>query len=90
MEHNPPGRPSDQDLRWLYLDERLSAREIGRRFGVSKTSVVRWLTVAGIDRREANRGMGNRGVEAPGAADLERLVHIEHRSYREIGEQYGV
>lgn len=44
----------------------------------------------GIERRPANRGLLNRGIVELTADDLRRLVHEEHRSYREIGAMFGV
>lgn len=83
-------RPDSESLRSLYVEERKTTREIGALCGVSKTQVVRWLKAEGIDRRAANRGLLNRGIPEPTADDLRRLVHVEHRSYREVAALFGV
>ena len=77
-------RPDSQSLRRLYIEERKTTREIGSLCGVSKTHVLRWLKAEGIERRAANRGLTNRGIQEPTADDLRRMVQAEHRSYREI------
>lgn len=83
-------RPGSESLRRLYIEERKTTREIGALCGVSKTHVLRWLKAEGIERRPANRGLLNRGIAEPAADDLRRMVHVEHRSYREIAAMFGV
>jgi len=83
-------RPSDAELRRLYVDQRLSAETISKRCDVEKITVLRWLRAAGIKRRPGGNGLANRGIPAPTADDLQRLVHVEHLSYEAIGERYGV
>lgn len=83
--------PPDSDtLRRLYVDERKTTYEIGATYGVNRVSVTRWLKKLGISVRPGGRGLANRGVPPPTAKDLQRLVHDEHRSYREIAACYGV
>lgn len=43
--------PAEAELRSLYLDERLSMRQIGERCGVSVVTVQRWLGRIGVARR---------------------------------------
>lgn len=83
-------RPTAEELRELYLVQRKTTREIGTRYGVRHTSVRRWLKHHGIETRPAGRGLANRGTAAPAAEELHRLVHVEHLSYRDIGDRYGV
>jgi hypothetical protein len=77
-------------LRALYIDQRMTTRDIGRRFGVRHITIRRWLAAHGIPRRSADRGLANRGIDPPTRADLQRMVHDEHLSYRAIAGRYGV
>lgn len=83
-------RPDTDALTRLYLDERRTTYEIGALYGVSRVSVTRWLKRAGIPVRMGGRGLVSRGVTEPTADDLRRMVHVEHRSYREIAAMFGV
>jgi transposase len=83
-------RPTAAQLRDLYVRQRMSTRQIAALYGVQKTSVGRWLTHHQIDLRAATRGLANRGVTAPSRAELHQLVHVDHLSYREIAERFGV
>lgn len=52
-------RPTKEELFLMYIDNKLSAREIGERYNVSKTSVFRWLKKNNIEIRtsgESNKG----------------------------------
>ena len=84
-----PNRPNPTELRRLYLDERMPAQRIADMAGVEKITALRWLKAAGIERRPA-RGLANRGVTEPTAEELRDLVHVQHLSYREIAERFGV
>lgn len=86
----PHVRPDIETVRRLYETERLTTRQIGSMFGVSKTEVLRWLQFYNISRRAANSGLLNRGLPEPTKEDLERLVHQEHKGYRYIAQIYGV
>jgi len=83
-------RPSNIELRRLYIDERLSAEKIAKRCDVQKITVLRWLKAAGVERRPTSNGLANRGIVAPTADELHNLVHVEHLSYEAIAERYGV
>lgn len=83
-------RPDPTELRKLYIDDRMTTRQLGEHYGVSHMSIKRWLREFGIPRRSADRGLRNRGIEAPTAAELNDLVHVQHLSYADIGERYGV
>lgn len=65
-------------------------RQIGLVYEVSKTSVRRWLAFYEIPCRTADRGLLNRGIPEPTAAQLHGLVHNQHLGYREIADMYGV
>jgi DNA invertase Pin-like site-specific DNA recombinase len=81
--------PGSSELRALYIDRRMTARQIADQYGVRHISVLRWLASHGIEVRPS-RGLANRGVEAPTRDELYRLVHVEHLGYRKIAERYGV
>lgn len=44
-------KPDDASLRSLYVDQKLTYDEIASRYGVTKTTVSRWLRAAGISAR---------------------------------------
>jgi hypothetical protein len=81
-------RPPMADLVRLYDTQRLTTRQIGCAYGVSKASVVRWLKRYGILLRPAT-GLANKGIDAPSATHLRTLVHVQHLSYAEIADRYG-
>src|SRR6266567_1161901 len=83
-------KPDFNTLQHLYETERLTTRQIGSQFGVSKTQVLRWLKSYNISPRDAHNGLLNRGITEPTKAELEHLVQIEHKGYREIAKIYGV
>lgn len=83
-------KPSRETLHDLYENQRLTTRQIGAQLGVSKTQVVRWMKSYEMDRRVATNGLENRGIEAPTAAELEWMVHVEHLGYQKIADRYGV
>lgn len=82
-------RPSDEELRRLYVDQGLTAQAIGDRCRVEKITALRWLKAAGIERRPAS-GLARRGVTPPTREELVDLVHVQHLGYRRIAERYGV
>ncbi len=83
-------KPAASELRNLYWGQRLSTHTIAKQFGVSHTTVKRWLRSYQIERRPSGRGLANRGIAPPTRDDLHRLIHEEHRTYREIAACYGV
>lgn len=83
-------RPDSETLRKLYLDDMLTTRGIAPMFGVDRVTVGRWLDAYGIPKRPSGRGLANRGIEAPSAGDLERLLHIEHIGYDGVAALYDV
>jgi hypothetical protein len=84
------GVPKESVLRDLYERQRLTTRVIGERYGVRHITIRRWLTSYGIALRAPGRGLAHRGLPEPNRDDLHRLVHVEHRPYREIAAMYGV
>jgi len=80
--HRPP---TPAQLRRRYLADGLSIGQLAARYGVSASTVRRWLKDAGIPRRPA----GGRS-RAPSREELYRLYQAEGLSTTQIGERYGV
>lgn len=83
-------RPTDNDLRRLYVDEGWTAQRIADLAGVRKITALRWLRAAGVERRPAGIGLVARGIEPPTAEELRRMIHEEHLGYDGVAERYGV
>lgn len=83
-------RPTPDALRRLYVDERMTSREIAASLGVEKITVLRWLKAAGVERRASGRGLANRGITPPTAEELRRMIHEDHIGLRGVAEKYGV
>lgn len=90
MAARSPNRPSDDELRRLYVDERLSSVAIAEQCQVEKITVLRWLRAAGIERRPAGTGLAARGLARPTAEDLQRMLHEEHLGLVGVATRYGV
>lgn len=56
---------SAEELRRLYWDERLTMREIGERFGVSRQRIHQKMEALGIPRRSAREAAAKRYKERP-------------------------
>lgn len=78
-------RPDNDTLVRLYVDEQLSADVIGRRYGVHRSTVTRWLQAAGVARRPAGRPA--RHSRPP---DAELLDAARRTSQARIAARYGV
>lgn len=78
----------DDELERVYLDERVDADEIGRRYGVPTWTVRQRLRAAGI--RRPNGTLPGGDVPMPGREVLLRLYETEHRTLADIGARYGV
>ena len=90
VEHRGKTAPTCDELKKLYLEDALTTRQIGEMYGVSKTSVLRWLKRFDIQKRTPSAGLENRGVTAPTKAELEHMVWTQHLSYPAIAGKYGV
>jgi DNA-binding transcriptional ArsR family regulator len=64
--------------------------EIAERLAVSSTLVGQWLQQCNIDARPSGSGLDARGIVAPTAEELQRMVHEEYLSYAQIAERFGV
>ena len=82
--------PPRDTLATMYEGERLSATKIGEHFGVSNTTVAKWLTQYGIAMRPAGTGLAARGIEPPTCEELARMIHTDRLTYAQIAVQYGV
>jgi transposase len=80
--HRPP---TPAELRRRYVADGLSTGQLARRYGVSATTVARWLEDAGISRRPPGRRS-----RAPAREELCRLYQAEGLSTAQIGARYGV
>lgn len=77
--------PSPAELGRRYVDGGLSIGQLAARYGVSATTVRRWLQDAGVSRRRP----GGRS-QAPSREELCQLYQAEGLSTTQIGERYGV
>lgn len=50
LEHRL-GRPLDEVLRELYVDQGMTTKQVGAALGVSNASVSRWMAILGIEAR---------------------------------------
>ncbi len=87
--NRPHARPTADDLEAMYARDGMTAQAIADQYGVAKISALRWLKSAGIERR-ASGGLARRGGAMPTRNELDRMIHVEHLSYREIAGRYGV
>jgi transposase len=77
--------PADTELRRWYHDEGLTTAQLAARYGVSATTVRRWLNNAGIARRAAGRGS-----RAPSGEELRHLYQDQGLSSTQIAQRHGV
>src|SRR5258708_5931647 len=83
-------KPTLSELESLYKAEHLTTRQIGKRFGVSKTQVLRWMKSYGIEPRMTNNAPLYRGEFEHPREELVQLIEGEHVGYREIALKYNV
>lgn len=82
--------PPKEDLENLYVEQRLTTREISNLYGVSRKPVERWLRNYGIPLRLPGIGLIAQGKEKPTPEQLRKLVYEDGLTYQEIGNQFGV
>ena len=82
--------PPENELRNLYEAQRLTAEQVGERFGVSRGLVLQWLRRYGIQARPSGTGLAQRGIEPPTCEELTRMIHTDRLTYAQIAVQYGV
>lgn len=83
-------RPDPEQLHDMYVNQRMSSHRIAELCSVSHTTVKRWLRAAQVPMRPIGNGLASRGLPEPTAEDLQRMVHVEHLSYRAIAARLGV
>lgn len=91
LEWSSPKTPpvSEEDLRRLYHDERLSLGAIGDMFGVYPTGVQRWMDYYGIPRRTLSEArMGNTIRKDMSPRALERWSKRQREAQR--GKKHSV
>lgn len=82
-------KPTRDELDAMYTIEKLTCRQIATRTGFSPSAIKKWLKEYGIERR-SGVGLAYHGKEIPTREKLYNLIHVERKSYREIGEIYGI
>ena len=82
-------KPTHDELNMMYIIEGMSARQIATKTGFSPSAIKKWLREYDIERRPAGVGLVHHGIEPPTREGLYHLVHVEHKSYQEIGELFG-
>ena len=83
--------PDPNLLRELYVHEGQATTNIGGRFGVSPTTVCKWLRCHNITVRTSGcNTLSQRGIIPPTKEKLYDLVHRQHKSYAEIASLYSV
>ena len=87
-------RPSKEELEDLYYNEKLSVKEIGENYNVSRSTALKWIKDDGFDlrsRSEANR-LRWQSIKSnrPTKEELERLYCDENLLQKEIASKYGV
>lgn len=80
--HRPP---TPAELRRGYVADGLTPGQLATRYGVSASTVSRWLKDAGISRRPPGRRS-----HAPAGEELRWLYQVEGLSTAQIGQCYGV
>lgn len=83
-------KPTPDELRRMYIDERLTSGEIAERCQCSISAAKKWLHDYGIPTRPPGSCLANRGLPEPTIDDLRRMLYVERMSYRQIAEVYGV
>lgn len=79
-------------LRELYLDKRLSAREIGDKYGVAKTTIYNYLREYNIPRRDRKEARETATEPEPwhDKEKLERLYWDKQLDMYEIAERFDI
>lgn len=83
-------KPTPDELNTMYAVEKMTCRQIAAKTGCSRSAIIKWLKDYGIECRPASIGLAYHGKETPTYEDLYRLVHVERKSYQEIGKIYGI
>lgn len=82
-----------QELINLYQDQKLSTIEICEHYGVTDTTIYRWLQRLQIKRRSAGFQPKNRRGKKPITVDISQMVKMyqeEKKTISEIGKIFGI
>jgi len=88
--HNKVEVPPKHEIEQLYIDDRMTSDEIGKRYGVTGSVVRKWLQQYGIASRAPGIGLAARGINSPTDEELYDMIHVQHLYYRQVAERYGV
>jgi len=88
-------KPSDDELKELYLKEDMSPPKMAKHYGVPLTTLRTWLDRAGVDTsyyKTKTRGMRKleRRLGEPIEVYLHREYEVNERSTDDIGESLGI
>lgn len=83
-------QPSWDELHELYIVRKLSTRRIAKLLGCCRNRVMAWVAEYGFERLVVPGSLADKGVGIPSKDVLSDLVHVQHKTYEEIGIAYGV
>lgn len=86
----PDGRADAERLRALYVEQRLTTREVGAELGMSHNRVIRELALAGIPRRSRHERRPRDHRADVTREALEELYDARGLSVRELTAWFGV
>lgn len=81
--------PTRDELNQMYTVEKMTCRQIAEKTDFSPSAIKKWLKEYDIERRRSGT-LGYHFKELPTREMLYQWIHVEHKSYKEIGEMYGV
>ena len=83
-------KPSRDELRQLYIVERMTSYQIGERYGVTQRTVLNWMSSYDLRTRDVRESKLPEGVKRPSQKELERM-HLEDLSSTvHIAKKMGV
>jgi len=83
-------KPTKEQLKTLYVDERMTPRDIGKQLGVSTATVRRWIYKCSIPRREISEARLPPGVTRPSKEKLYRWYVIDHKNTTQIANSLKI
>lgn len=81
-------KPSKEELRRLYWDERKSTIKLGVKYDCSRVTVSNWMRQYGIPRRA--KGMYTKAERLPTKSELVKLYKIDRMTQAEVAERCDV
>ena len=79
-------KPSREELKKMYVDERISTYKIGKKVGVSHKTVNNWLIENEIEMRDLSEAKLPEGFTKPSREELERMYIDEGMSTTKIAK----